>query len=248
MVSYRLQCFLYLLHFVSISTFILLLQSFRQAGPPTMWLNALLALTAASSLANAQSETVLGVYMFHRHGDRTPKSLTPVNLTDLGYRQVYTSGQYYRSRYIDSSSALRISGINTDEVYEDQLQASAPLDAVLQNSAQGFLQALYPPVGSDAATASETLADGSTVTAPMDGYQLIPINLVESGSGSEDSSWLQSTRDCYRAELSSNAYFESNQYNQLLESTQDFYQNLVPVLEPVFNESTATFKDAYLSK
>lgn len=211
-----------------------------------MLATALLALAAVVPTALCQSETVLGVYLFHRHGDRTPKILPPSNLTDLGYRQVYQSGQYYRSRYIDANSPLRISGINTDEVMESQLQASAPLDTVLQNSAQGFLQALYPPVGSGMDT--ETLANGSTVTAPMNGYQLIPVELVESGSGSEDSSWLQSTSDCYRAELSSNDYFLSDQYTTLMSNTEDFYQRLIPVIEPMFNDSSANFKNAYTSK
>jgi hypothetical protein len=37
-------------------------------------------------------ETVLGAYIFHRHGDRTSKSWPPVLLTDLGYTQVHASG------------------------------------------------------------------------------------------------------------------------------------------------------------
>jgi len=209
---------------------------------------ALTALLAALPLALAQSsdETVLGVYMFHRHGDRTPKVLAPTNLTDLGYREVFQSGKYYRSRYIDSGANHRISGINSNEVLQSQLQASAPIDTVLQNSATGFLQALYPPVGSPADM--ETLADGSSVTAPMDGYQLIPISIVESGSGSENTAWLQDTSACYNAEISSNQYLTSTPYNKLYESTMDFYQKLLPAIKPMFNESTANFKNSYLSE
>lgn len=184
--------------------------------------------------------------MFHRHGDRTPKILPPANLTDLGYREVYQSGEYYRSRYIDTGAPYRISGINTDIVMQTQIQASAPLDDVLQNSATGFLQALYPPVG--APLDKEELANGSTVTAPMDGYQLIPVALVESGSGSEDSSWLQSTSSCYNAEISSNDYFSSQGYNQLYQSTEGFYKRLLPILKPIFNESTANYQNAYTSE
>lgn len=84
------------------------------------------ALSLLSSSVSA--ETVLGVYMFHRHGDRTPKSLAPANLTDLGYSQVYTSGDYYRSRYISTESDLRIYGMNTDIVKQAQISASAPSD------------------------------------------------------------------------------------------------------------------------
>lgn len=203
-----------------------------------------LATTLPAALA--QTETILGVYMFHRHGDRTPKILPPANLTDLGYRQVYTSGQYYRDRYITADAPLRISGINEDLVLQSQLQVSAPLDSVLQNSATGFLQALYPPVGGELDT--ETLANGSTVEAPLQGYQLIPLGVAESGTGSEDSTWLQGTSDCAKAEISSNEYYSSTHYEELLDQTRDFYQRLLPVIDGVFSEEDATFENAYESE
>ena len=213
----------------------------------TMYTKAILALSAALPLALGQnSETVLGVYLLHRHGDRTAKITTPSNLTDLGYLQVYTSGEYYRSRYIASDAPLRISGINTDEVLQSQLQVSAPIDTVLQNSATGFLQALYPPVGSSLDT--EVLRNGTTVTAPMQGYQLIPIGVAESGTGSEDSTWLQTTSGCAKAEISSNEYFTSAEYNALLSSTEGFYKRLLPVIDGEYNSSTANFFNAYTSK
>lgn len=121
--------------------------------------------------------------MFHRHGDRTSKALPPANLTDLGYAQVYNSGNYYRNRYIsaDASTNTSIKGINSNVVKQSQISVSAPQDVVIMNSAQGFLQALYPPVGSNVAT--QQLRNGSDVTAPMDGYQLIPISTVSTGAG-----------------------------------------------------------------
>lgn len=209
---------------------------------------ALLATTALAPLAYAQAasgETVLGVYMFHRHGDRTPKALAPANLTALGYQEVLTSGNYYRNRYIASDATYRINGINDDIVKQSQISVSAPDDDVLQNSAMGFLQALYPPVGNT--LGSETLGNGTVVPAPMDGYQLIPVELVQSGSGSEDNSWLQSTSNCAAATISSNNYFNSEAYMHLLNSTHEFYQDLLPVINGTFNASTDTFKNAYTS-
>jgi hypothetical protein len=214
-----------------------------------MFATAVLALSAALPMAFSKTltnETVLGVYMLHRHGDRTPKILAPTNLTDLGYRQVYLSGDYYRSRYIVDGAPYRISGINTDEVSLSQLQVSAPIDNVLQSSAIGFLQSLYPPVGPPLDT--EQLANGSTVTAPLNGFQLIPLGVAESGSGSEDSAWLQDTSGCAKAEISSNEYFTSDEYNNLLGSTKGFYQNLLPVIDGMFNSTTADFFNAYLSE
>ena len=213
-----------------------------------MFTTTIIALSAALPMALSQAlsnETVLGVYMFHRHGDRTAKITAASNLTDLGYLQVYESGEYYRSRYIDSNAPYRISGINPDLVLQSQIQISAPIDGVLQNSATGFLQALYPPVGSSLDT--ETLRNGTKVTSPMQGYQLIPLGVAESGTGSEDNTWLQSTSNCAKAEISSNNYFLSSEYNSLLDSTGKFYARLIPVVSSYFNSSTATFENAYES-
>ncbi|TKA38184.1 hypothetical protein B0A54_09124 [Friedmanniomyces endolithicus] len=204
------------------------------------------ALSVALPLAFAQTqsnETVLGVYMFHRHGDRTAKSTPPSNLTNLGYQEVYTSGQYYRNRYIASDATYRINGINADLVKQSQIAVSAPADTVLQNSATGFLQGLYPPVGSNLDT--QTLKNGTVITAPMQGYQLIPVSLVTSGSGSEDNGWLQSASGCAQATISSNNFFTSAEYIGLLNSTHELYQSVVPTINGTFNSSTASFKNAY---
>ncbi len=125
-------------------------------------------------------ETILGVYIFHRHGDRSTKSYPPTHLTNLGYSEVYQSGSYYRSRYADSNATSPIYGISSNIVQDSQLNVQTPVDTVLQNSAAGFLQGLYSPVG--AALGSETLANGSTIEGPLGGYQLIAINVLATTS------------------------------------------------------------------
>lgn len=185
------------------------------------------------------AETVLGAYIFHRHGDRTAKALAPTNLTTLGYEQVYTSGQYYRSRYLEGNS--KIYGINEDQVKLSQLQVQAPVDNVLQNSAMGFLQGLYPPVQT-----VQTLANGQSVQAPMDGYQLIPVNTIQTGAGSEDSGWLQDASTCQNAKTSSNSFFDSAEYKNLATSTKDFYSSVVPSINGVMSDDQVNFKNAYV--
>lgn len=189
------------------------------------------------------AETVLGVYQFHRHGDRTSKSTPPANLTDLGYMEVFTSGTFYRNRWVASNATNPIYGLNPTLVKEAQIAASAPSDVVLQNSAAGYLQGLYPPVGD--ALGSQTLRNGTNVTSPLNGYQLIPISIVASGSGSEDTAWLQAATGCGAATVSSNEYFSSDQYTSLLNSTQDFYTMLTPVINGSFNTSQISYKNAY---
>lgn len=200
---------------------------------------ALLALTAANP---ASAEKVLGAYIFARHGDRTAKVLSNTRLTDLGYQEVYQAGSYYHDRYIESNSSLQIVGISEQVVNQKQITVSAPSDAVLQNSATGFLQGVYPPVGS---SASETLRDGSTVEAPLNGYQLIPLSTASTGTGSEDASWLQSANECQKSQASSLGFYDSTLYKSLLSETKDFYQSLSPMLNRTFTESQINFENAY---
>jgi hypothetical protein len=188
-------------------------------------------------------ETVYGVYMFHRHGDRTSKSTPPANLTQLGYQEVYTSGQYFRNRYVASNAPSKIQGLSSDIAIASQLYVAAPSDTVLQDSAEGFLQGLYPPVTPD----SETLRNGTVINPPLNGYQLIPIALVEAGTGSENNGWLQDASGCNNAEISSNNFFLSAEYQQLENSTQAFYQRLTPVINGTFAPSQISFKNAYTS-
>lgn len=199
----------------------------------------LLAILASSAAA----ETVLGVYIFSRHGDRTPKALPPANLTDLGYAEVFTSGTYYRNRYVAADASRPIHGLNTDIVKQSQISASAPVDTVLQSSAMGFLQGLYPPVGTT--LGSSTLRNGTIVESPLNGYQLIPLEQVTTGANSENSAWLQGATNCANAQVSSNNYFSSSQYLDTLASTQDFYNGLSPMINRTFTAAQTSFKNAY---
>ncbi|TID15870.1 phosphoglycerate mutase-like protein [Venturia nashicola] len=197
-------------------------------------------LTLAALPFSLAQETVYGVYIFHRHGDRTPKSLAPTNLTQLGYQEVYTSGEYYRTRYVASDASFKVTGLNPNTVKLSQISITAPQDNVLQSSAQGFLQGLYPPVET-----TQTLRNGTVVSAPFGGYQIVPINLVTSGTGSEDNGWLQDASGCQNAQISSNNYFLSQEYRDKLNATRSFYQDLVPVVNRTFAANYTNFKNAY---
>jgi hypothetical protein len=91
------------------------------------------------------------------------------------------------------------------------------------------------------------LRDGQVVEAPFNGYQLIPINLVSSGTGSEDNGWLQDASGCENAKISSNNYFSSKEYTDKLASTQGFFEKLEPVVNATFAKKDTTFKNAYAS-
>lgn len=226
-----------------------------------------------SALPLVQSaETVLGAFIFHRHGDRTTKSYPPTHLTDLGYQQIYQSGQllpnvifrdmsinlieclptifqiggFYRERYI-SAGATQIYGISTDIVNLSQLAVQAPVDNVLQSCAIGLLQGLYPAVGSTLGT--QTLANGTSIEAPLNGYQLVPVNELQTAvDNSGDATWLQGSTGCVNAIAASNNYFFSEEYMNLLSKTASFYQSILPVINNTFTAATDTYKNAYTSK
>ncbi|ETN44556.1 uncharacterized protein HMPREF1541_10226 [Cyphellophora europaea CBS 101466] len=208
-----------------------------------MYLSYALAALAATGLTSAQ-ETVLGVYIFSRHGDRTAKSTPPANLTDLGYSEVFTSGTYFRNRYISSDASSRIHGMNSDLVKQSQIIASAPADTVLQNSALGFLQGLYPPVGNT--LGSNTLRNGTTVQSPLNGYQLIPLQTVQTGTNSENSAWLQGSTNCANAQISSNNYFQSPEFNATSSASQPLYDSVQPMVNRTFTPSQTNFKNGYV--
>lgn len=190
-------------------------------------------------------ETILGVYIFSRHGDRTVKATPPTVLTDLGYSEVFASGTWFRDQYIANGSTSQVHNIEPDVVKQSQIVASAPLDNVLMPSCLGFLQGLYPPVGPT--LGSQTLRNGSVVEVPLNGYQIIPVGTVTSGTGSEDSAWLQGSSNCAKAIVSSNNYFSSQEYTTLLNSTMGFYSTLIPVVNSTFTAKQTTFMNAYSS-
>lgn len=200
---------------------------------------------AALAAGPASAETVLGVYILSRHGDRTAKATPPTNLTDLGYAEVFTSGTYFRNRYIASGASNPIFGMNTDLVLESQLTASAPADDdVLQNSAAGFLQALYPPVGE--LLGSATLRNGTVVQTPLNGFQLIPLQTTSTGANSENSAWLQGSTGCFNAETSSSNYYSSSEYNNTYYTTLDFYSGIYPMVQDTYTGESTNFQNAYL--
>ncbi|GFG26089.1 putative histidine acid phosphatase [Aspergillus udagawae] len=203
----------------------------------------LLPMLLLSTAGLGRTETVLGVYIFQRHGDRTPKVLAPAQLTDLGYAQMFLTGNYFRERYVSAGSSRRISGVSTDFVELGQLAASAPDDDVIQTSGLAFLQGLYPPVGSTMAT--ETLRNGSSVLAPLNGYQLIPIQTLQAGQDSENNPWLQSTTSCSKAVISSNNFFSSAEYQSLLSSTKQFILTDAVMQEPLGLANSHEFNLAY---
>nr|KMM67423.1 hypothetical protein CPAG_03757 [Coccidioides posadasii RMSCC 3488] len=66
------------------------------------------------------------------------------------------------------------------------------------------------------------------------------------GGNSEKLAWLQGASKCHNAKVSSNNYFISEPYRELLGSTTDFYKSLAPMVKNTFSQDQITYKNAYI--
>ncbi|KAK4161372.1 lysosomal acid phosphatase [Cladorrhinum sp. PSN259] len=204
-------------------------------------------LTLAGGLAAtaAAAETIHGVLVLTRHGDRTTKHYGAQQLTALGAQQCFQSGDFYRSRYLSASSPYHISGINGEQYSRAQIYATAPDQDILLNTATAFLQGLYPPLNSDEFTA--TLTNGTKVSSPLSNYQYVTLHGVSNAS--PDTIWLKGDESCPAATKAQASYKQSEQYASLLKSTKPFYERMHPYVSSVLPDyalaSSLSYEKAY---
>jgi prostatic aicd phosphatase len=196
---------------------------------------------------SAAAETIHGVFVFSRHGDRTTKWYGSQQLTSLGAEQNFQVGSDYRARYLDSSSSQQILGISEDQYVRTQVFASAPNQPILLNTATAFLQGLYPPLKDlDPELASQTLNNGSTSTSPLDGYQYVVLQGVNDNS--PDTIWIKGDDACPAYKDSSKEFTQSDVFKTRDEETRDFYSGFYDILnDGVFNiePENMTYANAY---
>ncbi|OLN87459.1 Prostatic acid phosphatase [Colletotrichum chlorophyti] len=205
------------------------------------------SLAVASWLAStAVAETVHGVVVFSRHGDRTTKHYGAQSLTSLGAQQCFQVGGDYRSRYLESDSPHRILNISEDKYVRSQIYASAPDQAILLNTATAFLQGLYPPLADlDAQVASTTLNNGSTSTSPLNGYQYVLLH--GEASNSPDTIWIKGDDGCPAKAVAYKSFEASDEFRSRVAETKDFYAGFYDVLESVYDykPENMTYENAY---
>ncbi|KAK0632900.1 histidine acid phosphatase [Immersiella caudata] len=184
--------------------------------------------------STAAAETIHGVVVFTRHGDRTTKHYGAQKLTSLGASQCFQVGSAYRARYIASDSPHRISGISEFDYNPSQVYATAPSQAILMNTATAFLQGLYPPlVGLDAELATQTLNNGSKSTSPLNGYQYVTLQGVVANS--PDTIWIKGDDACPAQMQAADAFEQNAEFQTRLADTRGFYQSFFPVLQSVYD-------------
>ncbi|KAJ7158989.1 histidine phosphatase superfamily [Mycena crocata] len=139
--------------------------------------------------------SVLGVIVIARNGDRRalyqdPATYAP-SLTDstaLGVTDLHLLGTQLRAEYLTPGSASYIDSISGDLIDTQQVKVRAKAGgegSVVFDSTIATLQGLFPPTPRN----KITLADGKVITAPLGGYQYVPVETVEPGNDRSMESW-----------------------------------------------------------
>ncbi|KAG5639427.1 hypothetical protein H0H81_002298 [Sphagnurus paluster] len=159
---------------------------------------------------------------------QNPSTYTPSNtvLTPLGNQQEFLLGQKLRGLYLNETSPTYIQGINGTLVNDAQFRVRADAGGeggVILNSALSLLQGLFP---ADANTKT-TLANGTTITAPLGGYQYIPVESVEPDNDISLEGWTS----CKTFTQDTAALYKSPEFLQMAKDNAEFLNALPPYLD-----------------
>ncbi|KAI1409989.1 phosphoglycerate mutase-like protein [Hypoxylon sp. FL1857] len=203
-------------------------------------LRALVATLPLVSRALAQStnETVWSSFAYIFYGERTPlQGELPPSLTPLGAQQLYSQGSLFRARYLSNSSLsdednaittnAPIVGIERLALDNSQLSIYSTADDYVVGGALAFLQGLYPPVSrtfaySNGGENASTLANGTMIDYPLNGYQYP--NIQSLPSTDLNSVWLEGHTACAEYRSSSISFKTSLIAEEMYNATLDFYE------------------------
>ncbi|OCL04352.1 phosphoglycerate mutase-like protein, partial [Glonium stellatum] len=219
-----------------------------------------LAIMAATWLINAEDTYQLhAAVVVARTGERTPAIDSSVvrQLTALGAQQLYSAGEAFRGRYINSlngrSTALGsapIIGLSANVIDNDETYVLAPDEAWLVASAQAFLQGLYPPFTLSRTAAlmldpSYILANGTYMEYPLDGYQYAQVHTASDLDPT--SIWVQGSENCLNTALSGNEYYDTEEFANTQATSELLYQAVgFSTLKDVLSQPQWDYSNAYL--
>ena len=202
-------------------------------------------------------EQIWSSVIFSLYGDRTPYILPETyTLTPLGAQQLYSAGSGFRERYVsptqtsfsEYSVSTAIIGISEFQLDGNQVTMESTADQFIVASAQAFMQGLYPPLQLSSndtfATNQSSLANGSNIQAPLNGYQYPQI--YTASRNDDNSIWIAGEVSCPAYTSSGYEYYTSPQYATILDTTADFYASLEQdFLNGIFTNSSVGYFDAY---
>ncbi|KAH9856829.1 phosphoglycerate mutase-like protein [Lenzites betulinus] len=171
---------------------------------------------------------VQGVVILARNGDRTECYQHPITQkpgytqsTPLGEVQEHQLGTYLRNLYLDSSSSSHIRGIHSDLVDLSEVHVRVKVGgegASVFDSATALLQGLFPPNPANRIT----LANETTIVAPLNGYQYIPVETVEPSNDRSLEPWT----DCPAFEKHVEAVQNTAEFKEATKNAQPFFNAL----------------------
>ncbi|KAG8970355.1 hypothetical protein FRC03_009628 [Tulasnella sp. 419] len=171
---------------------------------------------------------ILGIVVLARHGDRILSYQNPVNyessytsITPVGETQARLLGSLLRSRYIARSSSSAVQGLS-DTAYVDG-QAAIFADAsgeenVTFDTALAVTQGLWPATNAS----NITLAEGSVVRSPLNGYQYVPIEMIRP----DNAVFLDGWTDCLKFLEELDNFYDSSAFAIKARETAEFRQSL----------------------
>ncbi|KAI0753568.1 phosphoglycerate mutase-like protein [Daedaleopsis nitida] len=176
----------------------------------------------------AAHHDVLGAVILARNGDRTECFQHPITQkasatqsTPLGEVQAHQLGQYLRKLYLDADSSSYIRGIHSDLVDLSEVAVRVKVGgegAPVFDSATALLQGLFPPNPAHRIT----LANESTIVAPLNGYQYIPVETVEPSNDRSLEPWT----DCPAFEKHAQKVHNSDEFKEVAKKAQPFFHAL----------------------
>ncbi|KAK0658294.1 histidine phosphatase superfamily [Cercophora samala] len=221
------------------------------------------ALLATSTLAQSE-ERVWSSVAWILYGDRTPLLSDNPTLTPLGAQQLKAQGAALRTRYLWKSrpddddidnngleDIAPIQGIERYAIDNRQLKVMSTTDTYNVASAMALFQGLYPPAtqqfsNSTGGITAATLANGTIVNYPLDGYQYPHIQTV-SRLFNPTSIYLDGTSHCNSFLQAMTGFTKEQTPASNLSSSSSFYASLY---SRIFNSSSLPlsqldFRQAY---
>ncbi|KIJ60291.1 hypothetical protein HYDPIDRAFT_117370 [Hydnomerulius pinastri MD-312] len=184
-------------------------------------------------MSQTTDNELMGVVLIVRHGDRmgfyqdpTTYTATATQITPLGNQQEFILGGYLRSIYLNESSPSYIPGASTGLFNQSQVYIRADLggeDGVVYDSCVSLTQGLWPVTTNN----NITLANGTTVTAPLGGYQYVPIDAVDPNLDVS----LEGFDDCNTFDTHTTAFYNSSEFQEMAAQSAAFLKLLPPYLD-----------------
>lgn len=155
-------------------------------------------------------------------------------------------GTDFRNRYIVDGASNKIFNITPDKYTQAQINAAAPDQPVLLDTATRFLQGLYPPlVALNTQIATQTLVNGSTAQAPLGGEQYVTLHGYDTNS--PDTIWIKGADSCPAVTKAQLTFENSTEFKDNLNRTRDFYAGFWDIMQNVYDYTQAklTYAKAY---